>query len=383
MPVCRAEGCNSPINSLLGYAKCQRCKADYHKRCLGLRDNVCTFSVAFCTKCSSHREQDTLLAGHANIKFESSLATSTQSSMASRLRHLETVLFSVLGKSFHHTLPTEGVVDKSLLQTFLWARVTEGANRNMIKAELKLWKEAILEIGNATFPNDWLDLKVNRLFPANKANVHKAKEAFAVSSVRQILCHLLEKSLSEDRIARALALRDIGILILGFGHLLRRSEITQVKLAHFNWEHSYLFIPKSKTDQASRGAYIPLLTSFFEVGQIRAWFDALMTEVSYWTGDAKSFLCLSYNSKSKTIEAGPLTNDAITARVRFWLENLLHMSTQRSRLFASHSLRRGGASHMRAKGVSDADIRSMGRWDSNCFQLYTDMNVRVVGRNVS
>lgn len=44
-------------------------------------------------------------------------------------------------------------------------------------------------------------------------------------------------------------------------------------------------------------------------------------------------------------------------------------------LCGTHSLRIGGASSMAMLGMQDSHIKAMGRWDSVCYQLYTQLDV--------
>lgn len=76
------------------------------------------------------------------------------------------------------------------------------------------------------------------------------------------------------------------------------------------------------------------------------------------------FICVSYAANLKTIVPGPLSGNAIAQRIRFLLQSHVGLTRERAALFASHSLRRGGATYMRARGVSDRDIQTMGRWES-------------------
>ena len=77
---------------------------------------------------------------------------------------MERILYDILGATYMETMPTVGTVSKALLHTFLLARKTEGASRPMVLAEIKCWRELLLEIGDAYLPEQWLELKVNRLF---------------------------------------------------------------------------------------------------------------------------------------------------------------------------------------------------------------------------
>lgn len=63
-----------------------------------------------------------------------------------------------------------------------------------------------------------------------------------------------------------------------------------------------------------------------------------------------------------------------TAVTRTWLmkrvEGLLRQTGCDSRLYSSHSFRKGGAVSLQAKGVGDSLVRRSGRWKSDAFNLY-------------
>ncbi len=71
---------------------------------------------------------------------------------------------------------------------------------------------------------------------------------------------------SGDQIASIVAFRDMAILLLGFGHLLRKCEIIQVRLSNVSVSKGTLMIPRSKTDQVGRGQTLPLLATMPVLG---------------------------------------------------------------------------------------------------------------------
>ncbi len=161
---------------------------------------------------------------------------------------MEDVLYSVLGQTYVYTLPLSGEVSKSVIHTFLLARSAEGASRAMVISELHLWKTTLLEIGDAIWPSEWCHHMINRIFPIRMEKPARAKEALTIGTIQRICTCLLSKAQSTDYIERALALRDLLIITLGFTHLLRRSEIVQVRLLDFDLSRKTLHIPRSKTD---------------------------------------------------------------------------------------------------------------------------------------
>ena len=69
---------------------------------------------------------------------------------------------------------------------------------------------------------------------------------------------------------------------------------------------------------------------------------------------------------SKTKGAGFVTR----AEVSKSLQDILEKFGVPRDMAGSHSLRRGGATQMRAAGVPDEDIKRWGRWTSDCYKLY-------------
>ncbi len=107
---------------------------------------------------------------------------------------------------------------------------------------------------------------------------------------------------SGDQIARIMALRDLAILLLGFGHLLRRSEIVQVRLSDVLVSKGTLMIPCSKTDQAVRGQTVPLLATMPVLGDVASFWHSLREAYVQmgWRPDQR--VCVRYNSTSKALE---------------------------------------------------------------------------------
>ncbi len=119
----------------------------------------------------------------------------------------------------------------------------------IIKTEMMLWWEILLKVGNATLPDLWLKYKINRIFSTRLVR-KTAKELCSYTLIITIMRPLWTQRASSDSIAHIVALRNICILLLGFYHLLRRSEIMAVQWEHFQWGPSggTLFIPRSKTE---------------------------------------------------------------------------------------------------------------------------------------
>ncbi len=107
---------------------------------------------------------------------------------------------------------------------------------------------------------------------------------------------------SGNQIAIIMALRDVAIILLGFGHLLRRSEIVQVRLSDVSVSKGTLMIPRSKTDQADRGQTVPLLPTMPVLGDVAEFWHRLRESYALmgWRPDQR--VCVRYNSTSKALE---------------------------------------------------------------------------------
>ena len=62
---------------------------------------------------------------------------------------------------------------------------------------------------------------------------------------------------------------------------------------------------------------------------------------------AEGYVFIKYNSPTKSMIPVAMGKEAVTARLRFWLTIHVGLSPERAAHFASHSLRRGGATHLR------------------------------------
>ena len=122
-------------------------------------------------------------------------------------------------------------------------------------------------------PAAWLQRQVDSIFHKSADPKPSPKEALSHTTVEIILQGLLRETASTDKIASTLAMRDVTIILLGFYHLLRVSEIAAVRLQHFeiSGQTSRLLIPSSKTDQSGRGVYIPLITTVPHIGSVQQW----------------------------------------------------------------------------------------------------------------
>ena len=105
-----------------------------------------------------------------------------------------------------------------------------------------------------------------------------------------------------------MAHRDFLLLYLGFYCLLRSSEIVTIKFSDFHFAETsgdsadFLFIAKSKMDQAKQGARIPLPQCVPKLGDIRELVDRHMQDLlalDWYLPD--TYVMWTYTPKSKSI----------------------------------------------------------------------------------
>ena len=156
-------------------------------------------------------------------------------------------------------------------------------------------------------PRQWLELKLNRLFPASLETSKRVKEPMSYAFVEVVLVRLARDMHSTDHIRRRLAFRDACIVIFGFFHLLRASEIVALRVSCIQAHAGgyKLLIARSKTDRAGRGIYIPVLPSVPILGRTSQWITDLLREWSQFGSDP--FLCIRYDSKRKDMVGSPIS----------------------------------------------------------------------------
>ena len=61
----------------------------------------------------------------------------------------------------------------------------------------------------------------------------------------------------------------------------------------------------------------------------------------------------------------------------------LFVSKDKVNQYSTHSLRKGATYTVALKGVQDCQIKKMGRWKSNCYQVYTAVTNQEAGEKVT
>lgn len=144
--------------------------------------------------------------------------------------------------------------------------------------------------------------------------------------------------------------RDKALLTVGWAGALRAEEITSILRSHLSKsEHGYtLLIPKSKTDQYSKGKQIPLPYFHIQYASVcpaRALDAYLSYQSDIWISKDPEFMLF------------PVSTRTVGRIVKRYAETAGFGSG-----FSSHSLRRGLATTAVENGVDDRTLMRHGRW---------------------
>ncbi|XDV34332.1 hypothetical protein PO909_004499 [Leuciscus waleckii] len=161
-----------------------------------------------------------------------------------------------------------------------------------------------------------------------------------------------------------------AMFILAFFGFLRCSELTITSLFDPNIhptisdlqivdnETISFFIKQSKTDRAKKGHFIYIFNLQTPIQPYHALFNYLQYK----------------RSTSKSPFDPLFTNDSNHPATRFWFQKHLKAVLNKSGVtadhFSSHSFRIGAATTAAQKGLSQQQIKTLGRWSSNAFKTY-------------
>jgi site-specific recombinase XerD len=184
---------------------------------------------------------------------------------------------------------------------------------------------------------DWYKVSLR-----DKPEFQKQAEALTIRDLNTINVHLS----NED----PLDLRNKLILNIMFDGLLRASELCDIKCIHIDQKKATLFIPKSKTDQAGKGSYVPLSSVTLEL--IKLW------KSKYLITNGYLLRSISPNKKVRSIGIKYRTVNDVFKKVTCFtdLENA-H--------FTGHSARVGAAVTLAENGCDILEIQRSGRWRSS------------------
>lgn len=67
-----------------------------------------------------------------------------------------------------------------------------------------------------------------------------------------------------------------------------------------------------------------------------------------------------------------MASGSIAGRLLTLLDRYLELTPSELKAYGSHSMRRGGATYYFARGLTKHQLKSLGRWKSHAFELYTE-----------
>ena len=161
--------------------------------------------------------------------------------------------------------------------------------------------------------------------------------------------------------------RDQALILVGYFGLLRRSELVDIQIGHIKFASNdasmTITLPKSKTDQARKGAALPYprldsdAADLCPVRALRAWLDILRDDFSVTTG------CVF----RKVDQWGNLGETALTGQVvNLLVKQLADAANIDPKSVSAHSaLRAGMATQLDADRVPFQLIKKAGRWKSD------------------
>lgn len=177
----------------------------------------------------------------------------------------------------------------------------------------------------------------------------------------EILNLLAQKVNLDDPISIQL----MAIYSLCYYGFLRISECLSLKRREMKIDANrrlVLLIPVSKTDQTGRRVSVYICNSLTNYSHF-VWLTNWMNN-RYFDPDQKVF-----NLEDR--------------QVRYYLKIGLTSFGIDSKSFSTHSFRKGAAHQAVKLQIQDCQIKAMGRWASECYQVYTSVRMVEAGENIT
>lgn len=163
--------------------------------------------------------------------------------------------------------------------------------------------------------------------------------------------------------ARSMWLRDLLLTALGLRLMRRPSELARIRRRHLEWDHQgwlWVLLPETKTNKSGRGKRVPIEPS---PDSPTCPLKLLAAYLAVVPGAPDDLLF-------RSVRGAPLTTSAISSVV-----SRLATRAGFTGRFTGYSLRIGGATAAVAAGMTMAQIRSVGDWESKAVLHY----LRAVG----
>ena len=378
-----------------GWLTCARCGHQSHRVCEGLpKGSLLGGALPCCAACALARSLELgRLSECARVRLEQlrrqGLQAQTDSTAAgtaaNRNSHLAAYMRFArgLGVEACKALPLKGPMPPVLLEAFLVQLALDtglrGGTFDQYVSTFNSWHAAR---GEAKPSNDTafrsLVEGLRRQIGAKGRQVVRRMAALTLEQLRGMLADLRRiAQAAGDGSAKAFqAERDAAILALGFYGWLRAGEITAATVGCLKRSGGALKLQlrKSKTDPLCKGfeQIIPCSpASGVAVGAIVGKHLSNLRQRGLHDGTAALFPHVLYGKVQKR-RMGP---NVVTNVVRAGVDALNRQAAAAGKsgrlerkLFAGHSLRRGGCSHAFKHGLSREERQLLGRWRSDRSQ---------------
>ena len=195
-----------------------------------------------------------------------------------------------------------------------------------------------------------------------KAKQPKSKKALLLADIKAMAHHVTPSFES---------IRDYFMLLLMTAGMLRESELVHIRTQDMWLDEIspgghvlFVFIEKSKTDQARVGHSIIIGQSEDPKLDVISWFKLAVKAHPFGSGDY--FFC---NTKT----GARLSDKTPCHIIKDWLGRI---GIKDPESYGSHSCRRGGATAAAAAGIEERLIKRHGNWKSNSVRLYIDESMK-------
>lgn len=388
--VCAEKGRSDKVGTLT----CRECKAVAHRTCLHLKEWSFVSNSFVCCFCDAWRAWH----GGTRARLAAQKVSVTITALEAEQWEEGTV------ETYHYRLnavrkwaAAAGFAEEDVFPSSRGLGMASLVALGVLAHGASCWAPAYLE-GVATAVGAWHRDKgvpnpmddpraVGVLKGAKKRALrlgHKGRGPKAPVSKELLDMYLgwlrLEKARAARQGAQAVSIfqRDAAWVTLGFHALLRRSELMGLRVGDVALEEGEhrvrVFIRQSKTDPG-RGATVWLSWSTrtgIEVGRILSeWIEARRAAGAR---DGDPLFTAWDKARRVMTDKGFASKDALSVQFR---RHLVRMDKALAlgldvRLYAAHSLRRGGANAMKEAGAAPVQIQEHGRWSSECYRRYLE-----------
>jgi len=182
------------------------------------------------------------------------------------------------------------------------------------------------------------------------------------------LCAVVQQCAQWTHDGGFMGARDAALFAVGWCGMMRSSELVAMQWEDVRLDEQgvRIRVPKSKTDSRGAGSWVFVAApSVSGAASAPAQFcpAQLLRALRAFGGGASGPV---FRASSRSPVA--LAKGTVSVRLR---KALRAVGVPDSESYASHSLRRGGATHAAAVGVPSRLIMALGRWRSDAWRLYT------------